>query len=1159
MTSLSELSLPANFLIHCLNAAVASVVACAMAVVLSRRQAWSLPARHAILVAALVASLLAPLVISLVHLPSVWAIQVSETGDEPLTSVETRPTESLHEHEVAPNLSAANSIPLAVSGPDRSAVAESTDFPTASVVPEPVSAAPSREQPALAVIDWARIVGTLVCGIWLVGIVFGTARAILCLTKLRRWTQTATVADSPVLASAARLAADSLGLLKEVVIYRSSLLPAPITCGLFRPRIVVPVGIESDLSCEQLRAVIKHEVAHLARRDLWVGLLQQVAQVIHWWNPLVNLANRQIADLREQICDDIAIRELPEPGAYAATLLKIAEQCSLCTPVPATLGFGASPTRQLESRIRRIVSSPRATCIRLSRRAAVGVLAVAAGMTATILLAQVQIKSNAAEQPGDPPKTVQAKHPGDKPKAVPAEAPAKKDDKQEQKKPQDPTLHDLMEQMKAYERMYLPYDIKVMETFRFPDDLTPQEKARNLRADGRKHQRLMEYAQLAKRIWRSKETDLVDDETEQGPYERFSDGERIVQRGPSSVTINGVTATEYYIHGRKRHIEYYLSAASLLGVFCLSQYGAGELFSEAFKDDEEAVELAWDNGDAKLTFAFGKPDWNTKYVLWLSRAHAWHPIRWQRYWDAKDKLWFDEWEVTKFVPYGKLWRVAEGTHRYRELGKGRQVTDPKIKYSMDFKVLSEKYGSDVDEKQFHIEIPPGAKVREEDKPEAEPPPPTKTREITVTVVDVAGKPIPQAAVKLPASPLRNYDLMTTDNQGVSRSAKAPTDNVTVQIAAADFRPVTWILGEGSNELRAIMVPLSPGIVVEKGKPVAEAWITNKSLQIRADGYTYVPTRDWDGRDDDWSDSAGRFDLKSELTLRRRDTVVPLVAINPNRDKMAIRFVPAGELGQKQELALQSVCHVHGHCLLQGMPQSVEVGIGLETSAGQSIGWLSTRRELTPEGLRIDFEVRLPPGAYVLKTPQSSHHSGFTIPVAVPVDKEELDLGTKTVPAAGAALLRGKPAPELDVEWRPEQEKTWEKLRGKVVVLDFWGTWCGPCVTGMPALMEIHDQFKDKPVTWLSVHTPNLKSFDDLDREVAKCEERDWNKKKLPFTTVIDHPAADEGFSGTTSDRYGVAEWPTLIVVDQQGKVAGSVLKKNLAETINRLLDQRAKK
>ncbi|HWB07863.1 MAG TPA: TIGR03067 domain-containing protein [Pirellulales bacterium] len=716
---------------------------------------------------------------------------------------------------------------------------------------------------------------------------------------------------------------------------------------------------------------------------------------------------------------------------------------------------------------------------------------------------------------------------------------------------QDPTLHDLIQQMAVYEQMYLPFDIKAMETFRFPDDLTPQERARNLLTDGRKHQRLMEYAQLERRIWRRTETDLVDDEVEQGPYEQFSDGERIIQRSPSSLSINGNRALEYYINDRKNDIFNYLHATPLCGVFCLSSFGNGELFSEAFKADEEAVELAWDNGDAKLTFGYGKPHWNTRFVLWLSRAHAWHPVRLQRFWDAKDTLFHDEWEVTKFVRIGKDWRVAEGTHRYRNRDHKNNVQDARFEYSMDFKILAEKYGRDVDEKQFQIQIPAGAKVRDNHEPKAEPPPP-KTREITVTVVDVAGNPIPKASVRLSASQVRDWDVVATDEQGVARSAKAPADKVTVQITAAGFRPVTWIMGD-VNELRAIMVPLSPGVVVEEGKPVADAWITNESLQIRADGFTYVPNRDWDGRDDDWSNSEGRFELKSNLTLRRHDAVIPIIAVHPDRDKMAIRFVPASDLGRQQELALENVCHIHGHCQFEGMTESVEVGIGLESSAGQYIGFLSTRRELTPEGLRVDFQVRVPPGDYVLKSGRSSRHSGFSIPVTVRAGENELDLGTTTVPATGAVALRGKPAPELELIWRAGQETTWEKLRGKVVVLDFWGTWCGPCVDDMPLLMDVADQFRGKPVEWLSVHTPNLKTFDELDREITTCQEKSWNKRTLPFTTVLDRSATDGEYSGQTSRRYGVAEWPTLIVVDQQGQVVGPISKKKLADTISRLL------
>ncbi len=209
--------------------------------------------------------------------------------------------------------------------------------------------------------------------------------------------------------------------------------------------------------------------------------------------------------------------------------------------------------------------------------------------------------------------------------------------------------------MAAYEQMYLPFDIKAMETFRFPDDLTPQERAENLRADGRKHQRLMEYAQFERRIWRRNETALIDDEVEQGPYEQFSDGERTVQASPGRAIINGKPTLEIDINNRRNQISNYLHATPLCGIFCLSSYSESELFSEVFKADEEAVELAWVNGDAKLTFVYGPPRLRAKHVLWLSRAHDWHPIRLQRYWTPEDKHFFDEWEVTQFVQHGKFW------------------------------------------------------------------------------------------------------------------------------------------------------------------------------------------------------------------------------------------------------------------------------------------------------------------------------------------------------------------------------------------------------------------------------------------------------------------------------------------------------------------------
>ena len=126
-----------------------------------------------------------------------------------------------------------------------------------------------------------------------------------------------------------------------------------------------------------------------------------VAQVAYWWNPLLHLANRRLTDLREQICDDIATCGLPRRSDYAALLVDIAARCATRKGIPDALGFGASPVRQLEERVRRILGSRTPDAVRLGRLARFGVLGIAIVMTATTLLAQVRLQSP-QRKPADP-------------------------------------------------------------------------------------------------------------------------------------------------------------------------------------------------------------------------------------------------------------------------------------------------------------------------------------------------------------------------------------------------------------------------------------------------------------------------------------------------------------------------------------------------------------------------------------------------------------------------------------------------------------------------------------------------------------------------------------------------------------------------------------
>ena len=74
------------------------------------------------------------------------------------------------------------------------------------------------------------------------------------------------------------------------------------------------------------------------------------------------------------------------------------------------------------------------------------------------------------------------------------------------------------------------------------------------------------------------------------------------------------------------------------------------------------------------------------------------------------------------------------------------------------------------------------------------------------------------------------------------------------------------------------------------------------------------------------------------------------------------------------------------------------------------------------------------------------------------DKDGPKIGEIPPPLAVTKMIQGSPAAEI----------SWDKFKGKVVVLEFWATWCGPCVQSIPHLNDLVEQFKDKPVVFISV-------------------------------------------------------------------------------------------
>jgi thiol-disulfide isomerase/thioredoxin len=137
-------------------------------------------------------------------------------------------------------------------------------------------------------------------------------------------------------------------------------------------------------------------------------------------------------------------------------------------------------------------------------------------------------------------------------------------------------------------------------------------------------------------------------------------------------------------------------------------------------------------------------------------------------------------------------------------------------------------------------------------------------------------------------------------------------------------------------------------------------------------------------------------------------------------------------------------------------------------------------------------------------------------------------------------LVGKQAPKLTVQRWVGGEHTIKDMRGEIVVVEFWGTWCPPCLRAIPHLNELSETYKDHGVTILGV-------CDDT----RKAERFDSTIKQYD----IRYPTALDKNRGTHSAYNG--QWfPFIVLVDREGIVrAAGLTPKGLDKALEELLKE----
>lgn len=163
------------------------------------------------------------------------------------------------------------------------------------------------------------------------------------------------------------------------------------------------------------------------------------------------------------------------------------------------------------------------------------------------------------------------------------------------------------------------------------------------------------------------------------------------------------------------------------------------------------------------------------------------------------------------------------------------------------------------------------------------------------------------------------------------------------------------------------------------------------------------------------------------------------------------------------------------------------------------------------------------GAFVLNTPD-----GFMVKSETPrkpkPDAPKREQGPQQPLAERGLLAKGTEAPAWTLKDGDGKDVKLSDYKGKVVVLDFWGSWCPPCRAAMPGIQKIHEKYKEKGVAVVGMN---------YERNAAANPAKFMKDNGYTYGLVL---KAD-----TIADKYKVNGWPTFYILDKEGKVLWSAV------------------
>jgi thiol-disulfide isomerase/thioredoxin len=258
------------------------------------------------------------------------------------------------------------------------------------------------------------------------------------------------------------------------------------------------------------------------------------------------------------------------------------------------------------------------------------------------------------------------------------------------------------------------------------------------------------------------------------------------------------------------------------------------------------------------------------------------------------------------------------------------------------------------------------------------------------------------------------------------------------------------------------------------------------------------------------------------------------------------FIPRKDPAATYTVPLEKPARIKGVIRSESVPFS-DVHVELLFDSGKDLfPFFSAEYHLDTPAHEMPLDILCPAGCNLSlriegRGPAFTKHQGNFRDIAALKPGEVFDAGSIMLQSPSAFRVFGKPAPPLQVaEWVKGEPVTLTELKGKVVFLDFWGLWCGPCRRALPKLVELHKKYAGDGLVIIAVHDASQTGASLLEKSRGLLD-----LSNIPFRLAVDSPMegseVSEMASGTgrTIDAYNITAFPTRLIINRDGVVEDS--------------------